>query len=422
MVAIAVGLLFAFWPMSEAATSVSPPSDVMAQAQTVADSTTTSDSTVVTSTTEPPPIRITIAAVGDVVGVESIRIAAWDSDAKDYDFYPMLKPLEPYLAGADYAVCNLETRLADPSAGGYEGQLILNSPASLGEALKQAGFDLCALANNHSLDKGFEGIVQTIDRLDAIGLANIGCYRSDEDKRARSPFIVDIKGIKVAFINYTDINNGLYLAPQHRSYAVNFLGTEAAVAEAQAAREAGAEVVIMIVHWGKEKMTEQNGTQTRLAQGSGDYQGLLERGIDVILGAHPHVVQPAAKVTYQTEAGPRDGYVVYSLGNFLPPASVPWPEDGGLIAYVHVEKLGDETKVTGLSFLPTLRQVLGSGSDKKVRMLPVLPGLTPTTDYPIADVTRARMDKAWNYYQAMYDKPQDNIVPFPAADLSITEQ
>ena len=74
----------------------------------------------------------------------------------------------------------------------------------------------------------------------------------------------------------------------------------------------------MIVHWGKERVTKQNGAQVKVAEGSGDYQGLLERGVDVILGAHPHVVQPAAHVTYQTESGPRDTYVVYSMGNFLP--------------------------------------------------------------------------------------------------------
>ena len=154
-------------------------------------------------TTQQGPIRVTIAAVGDVMGVRSVFQAAWDSEAAEYDFYPILRPVAPYLAGADYAVANLETRLADFGPSPYEGVHILNSPVELGEALKQAGFDLCGLANNHALDKRFEGIVQTLDRLDAIGLAHMGCYRSAEDKQERSPFIVDLKGIKVAFINYS---------------------------------------------------------------------------------------------------------------------------------------------------------------------------------------------------------------------------
>ena len=109
--------------------------------------------------------------------------------------------------------------------------------------------------------------------------------------------------------------------------------------------------------------------------GSGDSQGLLARGVDVILGAHPHVVQPAYRVTVQTESGSRDAYVVYSLGNFLQAASHRWPQDSGLVVYVHLEKLGDKTTVTGLSFLPVMRQTVRS--PLTVRLLPVLPGLDP---------------------------------------------
>ena len=143
--------------------------------------------------------------------------------------------------------------------------------------------------------------------------------------------------------------------------------------------------------------------------GSGDSQGLLARGVDVILGAHPHVVQPAYRVRVQTESGSRDAYVVYSLGNFLQAASHGWPQDSGLVVYVHLEKLGDKTTVTGLSFLPVMRQTVRS--PLTVRLLPVLPGLDPQTDIAIDSRTKARMDKVWDYYQSMYDKPEENIVP-----------
>ncbi len=423
MVAAAVVLLLVFWPAAEdpaAGAAVSTGSSVATTVDTApsASSITVSAST---TTTESGPIKVTIAAVGDVMGVQTIRWAAWDETAKKYDFYPMFKPIAPYLEVADYALANLETRLADPGPdGGYVGLRRLNSPPELGEALEQAGVDLCGLANNHSLDMGFTGIVQTLERLDAIGLTHMGCYRSAEDKQARRPLIVDLKGIKVAFINYTDVNNGLYLAPQHTAYAVNFLGVEAAAAEAQAAREAGADVVVMLIHWGKERQTKQNSAQTKVALGSGDFEGLLERGVDVILGAHPHVVQPASRVTYQTESGARDAYVVYSLGNFLSGADS-WPEDSGIIVYVHLEKLGDETTVAGLSFLPVVVQKLGA-HPQTVRLLPVLPGLTPQTDTKIGEITKARMDKVWNYYQAMYDKPEDNIVPLSLDGLSATKE
>jgi poly-gamma-glutamate capsule biosynthesis protein CapA/YwtB (metallophosphatase superfamily) len=416
VIAACVVPLVIFLPSDEAAPTGlagATTTSTASTSQVSATSTTVPETTV---TTAQGPIKITIAAVGDVMGVQTIRWAAWDATAKKYDFFPMFKPVAPYLQGADYAVANLETRLADPGPGGeYLGLRRLNSPQALGEALKQAGVDLCATANNHSLDMGFAGIVQTLDRLDAMGMAHIGDYRSLAEKTARQPFIVDIKGVKVAFLNYTDVNNGLYLAPKHRAYAVNFLGTEAAAAEAKAAREAGADVVVMLVHWGKERKTKQNSSQVKVAQGTASYQGLLERGVDVILGAHPHVVQPAARVTYQTPSGPRDTYVVYSMGNFLSGADV-WPEDSGVVMYVHIEKSGDKTTVTGLSFLPVLVQKVGP-HPQTVRILPVLPGLTPQTDTTIATTTKARMDKVWNYYKTMYDKPQDNIVPLDPGAL-----
>jgi poly-gamma-glutamate capsule biosynthesis protein CapA/YwtB (metallophosphatase superfamily) len=385
------------------------------EAAGAADATTTSVAAVTTtSTTEAAPIEITIAATGDVLGAQSVRMTAYDKATGKYDFYPIFAPMASYLSSADYTLVNLETRLADPSANGnYNGYKLMNSPVEMGQALKQAGVDLCALANNHSLDEGFDGIVQTLDRLDAIGLAHVGCYRSAADKAARTPLLVDIKGIKVAFINYTDVNNGLYLSAQHKAYAVNVLGVDDAAAEAEAAREAGADLVVLIVHWGREDATKPGSAQVRIAEGSGDYQGLLQRGVDVILGAHSHVVEPAAHVTYQTESGSRETYVVYSMGNFLPD-SAGWPQDNGLVIYVHVQKVGDKTTVTGLSYLPVLAQ--RGGSPRTVRLLPVLPGVLPQTDTVIGAGTQARMDKVWNYYEVMYDKPQDNIVPFDPAD------
>ena len=102
---------------------------------------------------------------------------------------------------ADYAVANLETRLAGPEFG-YSGYPLFNSPGELAYALKYAGFDLVGTANNHSFDMGWEGIVNTLDQLDAARLSHVGTYRSMKEKA--TPFIVDISGIKVAFLNYTD--------------------------------------------------------------------------------------------------------------------------------------------------------------------------------------------------------------------------
>ncbi len=105
-----------------------------------------------------------------------------------YDFWPVFKPIATYLAMADYAVANLETRLAGPEFG-YSGYPLFNSPDELAHALKYAGFDLVGTANNHSFDMGWEGIVGTLDRLDAAGVSHVGTYRSMEEKE--TPFIVE---------------------------------------------------------------------------------------------------------------------------------------------------------------------------------------------------------------------------------------
>ena len=246
---------------------------------------------------------------------------------------------------ADYTVVNLETRLAGRGFA-YTGFPRFNSPVELTDALTMCGVDLCATANNHSLDKGWPGVVNTLDRLDEAGLAHVGTYRSAEERAA--PFIVDIKGIKVAFINYTDYINGL---TRPYDYAVNYLhDPEQVAADARAAREAGADVVIAVLHWGKEYVTKANPKQVAWAEGSASYPGLLAEGVDVILGSHPHVVQRAVGIRRDSPSGPKNAYVVYSMGNFLSDM-IRWRTDSGVIVYVHIQKQGQEVKVTGLSYM-----------------------------------------------------------------------
>ncbi len=207
-----------FWPADEArpatldlsqVTVTVPPVVVVAtdlpDSQTTTTTTTTTEVSVetVTTTTSTTELtrEITIAAVGDVLPHVGILSSARDSITGEYDFWPMFRPIAPYLANADYTVANLETRLAGPATG-YTGYPMFNSPIELAQALKKAGVDLAATANNHSLDRGWPGIVGTLDRLDQVGVAHVGTYRSMAEKR--TPLVVDIDGIKVGFINYAD--------------------------------------------------------------------------------------------------------------------------------------------------------------------------------------------------------------------------
>jgi poly-gamma-glutamate capsule biosynthesis protein CapA/YwtB (metallophosphatase superfamily) len=384
---------------------------------------TTLRSTASVTTTEPtteltagPPLDITIAAVGDVIIHDSVRKAAYNSRTGQYDFKKMFAPIAPYLSAADYTLCNLESRLAggDVSVG---GSLRFNAPYALTDALTMAGVDLAATANNHSVDFGWTGIVRTLNRLDKAGIAHVGTNRSLKDKN--TPLIVDIKGIKVAFLNYTDVVNGNKTVKGREAYAVNMLDVDKVAQEAMAARKRGAEVVVAILHYGMEYRRTPTSGQTQVSEGSSGIEGLLSRGVDVILGSHPHVVEPIVKVVQYADSKANDTYVAYSLGNFL--TGQRWRySDSGVVAYVHIQKQGTKVRVTGISYLPVYVQKTSEDSPR-YRILPVLPGLKPKTDTALTAADETRMNQVWAELEDLLYRPDEGIVPLDPADLDLVQ-
>jgi poly-gamma-glutamate capsule biosynthesis protein CapA/YwtB (metallophosphatase superfamily) len=418
-----------FWPADEAqpaaldlsqVTVTVPPIVVVAtslpDSQTTTSTTEASVENVVTTTSTTELTRdITIAAVGDVLPHIGILSSARDSNTGRYDFWPVFQPIAPYLANADYTVVNLETRLAGPSTG-YTGYPMFNSPIELAQALKKAGVDLAATANNHCLDRGWPGIVGTLDRLDQVGIAHVGTYRSMAEKR--TPLVVDINGIKVGFLNYAAYLNNLEPPKEHAAYAVNTLNVDKVAEEAMLARMYGAEVVIAILHYGNEYWRQPSAEQIKVSQGTIDYDGLLSRGVDVIIGAHPHVVEPIAHLLQYAAWKANDTYVAYSLGNFVSAQRKRYT-DSGLIAYVHIQKTGLRVNVTGVSYLPVYVQRSVAQSPVQYRILPVLPGLSPGSDVPLSLADNQRMDQVWEELGAMLYRPDENIKPLDPAELGL---
>ena len=410
-----------FWPAGDAQTSATqlseatvtvPPTVVVTTTLPPGQTTSTTEASLeptTTTTTTEPPITITIAAVGDVLTHMPIVTSVKEPDADSYDFRPVFAPIAPYLSEADYAVANLEARLAGAEFG-YSGYPRFNSPVSLAYALKTAGLDLVATANNHSLDLGWEGIVNTLDNLDSIGLAHVGTHRSMEEKK--TPFIVDIQGIKVAFLNHTSYLNGLVPPAEHADYAVNRLDVDAVAYEAAIARIWGAEVVIALLHYGDEYEREPSEAQIEISQ------ELLSRGVDVILGSHPHVVQPIAHFFDFSTWRVNDRYVVYSMGNFV--SAQRWRySDSGLIAYVHIEKKGLRTSVTGISYLPVYVQRSTVSYPVRYRVLPVLPGWRPDTDTALTTADEQRMAQVWEELREVLYRPDESIAPINPRDLGL---
>lgn len=274
-----------------------------------------------TETVVQPNIVSTLAVCGDAMSHMPQTRDAYDSQAGAYDYKPMIRFAKPWIEQADYAVVNLETTFA----GGpdYSGFPAFNTPDALGDALKDAGFDLVSTANNHCLDRGYDGMVRTLDVLDKLGLAHVGTYRSAEERAAQNGvYVADVGGIKVAFLSYTYGTNGIPVSKSHPD-TVNILHTDymsdtqvldtERIADDLAAAEAlSPDLITVIVHWGVEYQTTQNEHQEEIA----DF--LFDHGADVILGSHPHVLQPMETRTLTDRDGTtHTGFVCWSLGNFI---------------------------------------------------------------------------------------------------------
>lgn len=268
-----------------------------------------------------PNIVSTLAVCGDAMSHMPQTRDAYDSQAGAYDYKPMIRFAKPWIEQADYAVVNLETTFAGGSD--YSGFPAFNTPDALGDALKDAGFDLVSTANNHCLDRGYDGMVRTLDVLDNLGLAHVGTYRSAVERAAQNGVhVADVGGIKVAFLSYTYGTNGIPLSKSHPD-TVNILHTDymsdaqvldtARIADDLAAAEAlSPDLIAVIVHWGVEYQTTQNDHQEEIA----DF--LFDHGADVILGSHPHVLQPMETRTLTDRDGTtHTGFVCWSLGNFI---------------------------------------------------------------------------------------------------------
>lgn len=246
-----------------------------------------------------------------------------------YDYTGYFDSVENYIALADFAVVNLETPVGAPP---YTGYPCFNAPPQFIDALADAGFDLFLTANNHTLDRGPKGLRSTVSVLDSKGLRHIGTYSDDSSRVATLPLVMNVNNFKIAFLNYTYGTNGI--TPRD-GVVVDYIDRPLIKSDVESARAAGAELVCVCIHWGDEYRLLPNATQRHLA----DFLEAL--GVDMIIGAHPHVIQPM-------ELRPNKYYpdknvlLVYSLGNFVSNMKTA-DTRGGALAHVKLFR-GDDRK------------------------------------------------------------------------------
>ncbi len=320
----------------------------------------------------PEPVVATLAVCGDTMSHMPQTRDAWDGEK--YDYSAMLSGARAWTEAADFAVANLETTFA----GGpdYSGYPAFNTPDELADNLADMGFDLLLTANNHCMDRGYDGLCRTLDVLDARGIQHVGTYRTQEERDADSGVVVaDVGGISVAFLGYTYGTNGIPVA-SGRSFSVNLFNTdymsscstpdtEKIQADLAAARALDTDLIAVMIHWGLEYQTAQNDYQEQIAS------LLFENGADIILGGHSHVPQPMGLRTVTDENGEeKQGFVCFSLGNFISAQNDPYTDTTAVLNLTLTKDMETgETTVSGYGYAPMLMLDRESGADVRFQLL-----------------------------------------------------
>jgi poly-gamma-glutamate synthesis protein (capsule biosynthesis protein) len=315
-----------------------------------------------------PTAHVSIAAVGDLMCHAALRRAARESTAADGGYAGLWTAVAADIAAADIAFGNLETPVAPEVPLPLSGEMF-DCPAAYPDSLAAAGWDVVSLANNHGYDQGIEGVAATLRHVEAAGLRGVGAGATDE--AARRPVLVAHDGVTIAFLARTDLLNldpeGPATGPRvatvgprcaadcgpWRDALVYSPDLATLLADVRAAR-AQADLVVLSLHWGVEFAIAPLASQERLAE------ALTDAGVDVLLGSHPHVLQPV--VRRRTVDG-RDAVIAWSLGNFVSGMAADWrPGTGsssqgnsrdGAILHLEVEKDAAGTRVTSVRAVPT---------------------------------------------------------------------
>ena len=275
------------------------------------------------------PQRLTLLFVGDLMQHQAQIDAARRSDGT-YDYSHCFGLVEEHISRADLAIGNLEVTLGGEP---YRGYPQFSAPDEYLTALKEAGFDILATANNHSLDRHRRGLERTLTLIDSAQLMAVGTYRNSEDRNKRYPLIVEKNGLRIALLCVTYGTNGIAATAPN---IVNSLDRNELAADIRRARALRPDAIIALVHWGDEYQRYPNARQRDLAR------WLIDEGVDHVIGSHPHVVQPIELVA--SNEYPTRHAVVYSLGNYVSNMSIAHG-DVGLAVELTLEKIGPTTRL-----------------------------------------------------------------------------
>ena len=263
--------------------------------------------------------RLSLLFLGDIMQHDSQIADALNPVTGKYDYEPCFQFVKPYTRAVDLAIGNLELTTAGPP---YKGYPQFGAPDELLVALKDMGMDVLVTANNHCVDRGRKGLERTIHMLDSFGISHTGTFVESKEKEKLHPLLIEKDSFRLALLNYTYGTNGL---PVTKPNIVNMIEPEKIAKDLSLARSMKPDAIIVFIHWGGEYQRLPSSWQK-------DLGGMLfKNGADIVIGAHPHVIQP---MSWNKSA---NKLIAYSLGNFVSGQRKRYT-DGGAMIRIELEK------------------------------------------------------------------------------------
>jgi len=301
---------------------------------------------------EPPVQQLTgelrsvrMRVVGDIMVTEDqLKYAV----KAGYSFDNQFEMISDILNNADYTIGNLETTVGKYGNKAYSGYPLFNSPTQILDTLKTSGFDMLTLANNHMLDRWFDGMKNTVNNVEKWGFDHVGAYRTQEERN--TPVVKEIGGIKIGFVAYTHSTNTQEKVCDKDAvtYGVPYLYKSDIAADIKKLRAAGAEVVIAFPHWGDEYIRKPDDNQIAYAK------KIAKAGADIIIGSHSHKVQPMGFQTVkQSDGSSKDVFIMFSMGNFISTHTTEYTDSGIILDFTINEQPDGTFTCDNVGYIPT---------------------------------------------------------------------
>lgn len=322
--------------------------------------------------------------VGDVMQHDGQIEAAYNATTGTYDYADGFKFVKPVINEYDLKIANLEVTLAGKP---YKGYPQFSAPDELAKTLVSSGFNVILTSNNHSCDRGDKGVVRTLDILDELGVLHTGTFRNKAERDANYPLMIDKNGVKLALLNYTYGTNGLSVkAP----LIVNYIDSNVIAQDVAKAKSLKADYIVCNMHWGTEYKPLPNNYQKKWEA------YCYELGVDMVIGNHPHVIQPTEKKII----GDKEKLTVWSLGNFVSNMSVRYTR-GGIMIGAHIRKEKNKVQIGAVNHHLVYVLKKQEGKTKQYYILPEFNYNAFRTDF-ISAAEQIKMNEFFEDSRSLY--------------------